>query len=272
MFPAFLKDTPFLDGVKVGKTWLDWFQGIGADQPVTLCTTSGSRGNYNPARVPLGSKLIIEDWDITLAAKRLSGEPVWRYESGVYRSTLADKPSLSACHAGFLFHATDYLRTFRWTGSAWTYADGEKLAKEIIWYPGTLPSGYALCDGSSVTVTLGDATTASFTTPDLTGQFLKGGTYTGSVVSATAPGLTGDTAAGGDHNHGGTASVSVTVGGEIVNTGDGTTGSQTTGADGSASGSATISSSGTHTHGKGTLAVDATGQPAHVLLLPCVKL
>jgi hypothetical protein len=272
-FPSWLKDTIFLDGEKVSKIWLDWFQNLGSDQPVTICTTSVSRGKHNPAKVPLGSQLIIEDWDITLVAKRLSGEPQWRYESGTYRTTLANKPTtLTAKDAGFLFHSTDYLRTWRWTGTAWTYADGQKEAHEIIVYPGAVPAGYALCDGSAVTVTLSDATTTSFTTPDLTGQYLKGGTYTGSVVSAVAPGLTGSIDSAGAHTH--SVSVSGTTGSSSVNATvdlgaatDAALDSHTHSV--TATGSTDSQGSHTHTH---TLAVDATGQPPHVLLTPCVKL
>jgi hypothetical protein len=210
--------------------------------------------------------------------------PVWTYHSGVMRNTLANKPADLGTHdEGFLFFAenpgtpaSDYRRLFRWTGSAWTYADGQKEAKEIIWYPGSVPSGYALCDGSSVTVTLANATTASFTTPNLVGRYAKGASsYTGANVAAVAPGLTGETADESSHTH------SVTINNDFTGVnGSNSTVQSGTGATVAASGhvhatngqTVTSAAGSAHKHGKGTLAVDATAEPANVGLVPCVKL
>jgi hypothetical protein len=272
-FPGILKDTPLMSGVLMAKEWLEWVQSLGNESPAALFSGYAQRGDYSAANYPLGSRLVINDWGVTYESRLVGGQPNWVYAFGTYRSTLANKPAgLGTNGAGFLFHATDYLRTWRWTGTAWTYADGEKLAKEIIWYPGSAPSGYALCDGSSVTVTLADATTTSFTTPDLTGQYLKGGTYTGSVVAAVAPGITGSIDSAGAHTH--SVSVSGTTGSSSVNATvdlgaatDAALDSHTHSV--TATGSTDSQGSHTHTH---TLAVDATGQPPHVLLTPCVKL
>lgn len=204
----------------------------------------------------------------------------WRYVSGTYRDTLANIPAgLGLDHTGFLFHATNYLRTFRWTGSAWEYASGERLAKEIIWYPGTLPaSGWALCDGGSVTVTLADATTTSFTTPDLTGQYLKGGVYTGSVETAVAPTLSGTIDDEDAHTHevvhDHPAKTSTATGSTAVQSG---AGSNVTPAGSTVSvdpDSITVTSGAgsAHTHGITGLSITDTAEPAHVLLLPIVKL
>jgi hypothetical protein len=199
----------------------------------------------------------------------------WKPIAGIYRDTLANKPTdLGSNDTGFKFWATNYYRLFRWTGSAWEYAEGELPAKTILWYPDTLPAGYALCDGSAVSVTASNATAANFTTPDLTGQYPKGGVYTGSVVAAVAPGITGDTANESahthsiDHDHPATAS----VGTAVVQSGAGIS---------VAAAGATVdppnytgnSGAGTaHKHGVGTLVADTTGEPAHVLLLPIIKL
>lgn len=176
--------------------------------------------------------------------------------------------------AGYIYEATDYKRRFRWTGTAWEYAPGERLTREIIWYPGTLPSGWALCDGSSVTVTAANATTGSFTTPDLTGQFVKGGTYDGSVVGASTPAITGATASDGNHTHNvsasGTAAATANVAGS--NVAAGAFSLDVTAHTHAVSVTGATDSQGAHAHGAGTLALSGSAEPAHVLLLPIVKL
>jgi hypothetical protein len=250
----------------------------------TVSSSSGAR-NYSgshaqrlsiPANsLPIGTTFYEEDRAVwyEVVASGVNAR-YWRPSRGTMRAVLANAPTdLGAQDAGFLFYATNYYRLYRWTGSAWTYADSELPEKFITTYPGTVPTGWALCDGSSVTVSKSDGTTQSFTTPDLTGQYIKGGTYTGSVVAAVAPtvgGTLGDAGSG--------AAVAVTVSGSV-----GAASGSTTVQSG---GGASVASSG-HTHsfsgsGSGTVSDDHThdasaltvtdGDHAHVLLLPVVKL
>lgn len=235
---------------------------------------------YPATTVPSGATFYETDRTMLYVAGQIGGARYWKRIAGTMRDTLANIPTdLGAHDAGFLFHATNYLRTWRWTGSAWEYNDGERLPREITWYPGTLPTGWALCDGSSVTVTNAAAVTGSFPTPNLMGAFPKGGVYTGAVVPAVAPGLTGDTADESAHthsiNHDHPAANSGAPAGIVeVQSGTGATVAHATHLH--ATDLPALpgnSSAGTaHKHGKGTLTVDAAGEPTKVLILPIVKL
>jgi hypothetical protein len=194
---------------------------------------------------------------------------IWKYISGTMRAALSGIPTdLTSKDEGFLFYSTDYYRTWRRTSSAWEYAPGERAHKEITLYPGTVPSGWAVCDGSSVTITTSAAGTTSFTTPDLTGQFIRGGTYSGSVVAAVGAGLTGDIDAESSHTHDqGTLAAAAAVGSTDVT--GGAVPVSATAHTHAIVGSTGAGSAHTHTH---DLAVDDTGEPVHLLLLPIVKL
>jgi hypothetical protein len=117
----------------------------------------------------------------------------WVYESGIMRTaTIADKPTaLGTNDTGFLWFTADYKHTWRWLGSAWTYEDDPS---GVFLYTDSDPgAGYHLCDGSTVTRTKSDATTASVTLPDERGGSLRkgAGAYSGTVNAAVAASLTG---------------------------------------------------------------------------------
>ena len=251
------------------KRWLAFFEQF---YRFFTLTEAAHADRLDATKVWHGTRLYETDRTVSYECRIVSGAKAWVYVSGTMRNTLANKPTdLGTNDAGFLFYATNYVRTFRWTGSAWEYAQGERLTREIIWYPGTLPaSGWAICDGSSVTVTAADATTGSFTTPDLTGQFPKGGTYDGSVVAAATPTITGATASDGAHTHtvSGTAAATANTAGSNIAAGG--TLLDTVGHTHAVTG--TAASDGAHTHDAGTLALSGSAEPAHVLLLPIVKL
>ena len=133
----------------------------------------------------------------------------WVYVSGTMRNTLANKPTdlgptwtNRSDDTGFLFYGTDYTHTWRWTGTAWEYAPGDRASGEIAWFTADPGTGWKLCNGSSTDRSNPNATTTLFATPNLIGVYPKGGgTYTGSVVAAggSASGTTGTEAA---HTHG----------------------------------------------------------------------
>lgn len=251
----------------ITETWTRFFQLCIASGLEYAADTNARRSLYEAGRFVDGSLFYVSDRDVYYIARA----GVWKYFYGTMRAALASIPAgLGADDTGFLFYSTNYVRTWRWTGSAWDYAPGERLHKEIAWYPGTLPNGWALCDGSAVTVSTAAGATASFTTPDLTGQYPKGGVYDGSVVSAVPGTLTGGMDPAGAHNHGGTATGNTGANNSsvAVQSGAGTT----VAADGHIhSASVTINAALDHIHGNGTLAVTQS-EPAHVLLLPIVKL
>jgi hypothetical protein len=101
---------------------------------------------------------------------------------------LAAKPTgLTAGDKGYIYEATDYKRRFRWTGSAWEYAPGERIEGEIVGSTVSLGAGWAWCNGSAVTMTRPDATTHSVTLPNLSNSYLKGAAaYSGGIVAASA--------------------------------------------------------------------------------------
>lgn len=130
------------------------------------------------------------------------GDPAWVYVSGTMRDVLANKPAdLGDNDTGFLFYGTDYAHTWRWTGTAWQYAPGDRIAGEIAWFTEAAGTGWALCNGAAVTRTTAVAGTAAFTTPNLIGAYAKGGsTYTGALVPASGS-ASGTTDAESGHTH-----------------------------------------------------------------------
>lgn len=186
----------------------------------------------------------------------------------IHANTLANKPvNLRSQDEGLLFRATDFDRWFRWNGSAWERAPWERITGEVVWTTVAPGTGWTLCDGNTTrvrtnadaTTTTLDGATADKTLPNLVGRYPKGGAaYTGANVAAVAPGLAGSTLP---------ATTGVTTdaagGGGAAQSGAGaaTTGSHSHG----------VTDPG-HSHGVGTLAVDATAEPAHVVLLPYYRL
>lgn len=118
----------------------------------------------------------------------------WQYESGEWRDTLANKPTLTTQDAGIYFYATDYRRRFRWTGSAWERAPGELPTLATVETPVDPGAGWHACDGSiGVTYTKDNATTDSITWPDETGAYRKADVWTGTVNAAATGTMTGQT-------------------------------------------------------------------------------
>jgi hypothetical protein len=194
---------------------------------------------------------------------------------------LADIPStLTAEDAGYLYYATDYLHTYKWNGSGWEYASWDRISGEVAAFVSDPGTGWALCDGSSVTRTLSNATTTSFTTPDLRGLYVKGSTtYTGAVVNAVAPAITGSITAASAGTPSGSVASSFTGGGAgitglpsgstTVQSGVGASVASTSHIHATPDDAGTVSSvftgspMGTHSHSD-TLAVDNTTDVAHI--------
>lgn len=131
------------------------------------------------------------------------GNPAWVYVSGTMRDTLANIPTdLGTNDKGFFFYGTDYTHTWRYTGSTWEYAPGDRASGEIAWFTADPGTGWALCNGSATTRTTATAGTAAFTTPNLIGAYAKGaGTYTGGVIAAVVGTISGSTDPESAHTH-----------------------------------------------------------------------
>jgi len=121
----------------------------------------------------------------------LSLNGTWQYVFGIHQDTIANKPTLATGDAGYRFTATDFARLYRWSGSAWADAPGQPDRGQVAYFTdGLLPgTGWALCDGSSVTRSTPTAGTTSITVPNLTGsnRFIRSvsGTTGGTGGSAT---------------------------------------------------------------------------------------
>jgi hypothetical protein len=92
--------------------------------------------------------------------------------------------------AGAVYYATDYQHTYYWTGSAWIYAPGDDGSGFISMYTEVPNTGFwQVCDGSTVTRSKTNGTTASVTVPNLiTGVYPKfGSPYTGNNVAQILP-------------------------------------------------------------------------------------
>jgi hypothetical protein len=109
------------------------------------------------------------------------------------RDVLANIPTgLSDGDAGRAFYATDYQHTWLWTGSAWTFGDGDQGSGFIAWYMVAPRSGkWQLCDGSaSISESRADGTIdlvnfpglAAGTMPDLRNIYLRGAVAASGVI------------------------------------------------------------------------------------------
>jgi hypothetical protein len=150
----------------------------------TFAGTSVSKRSYPAANFP-GALFVEVDRDVIYQSQ----DEGWWYLTGTMRGLIAAKPTLGKLDEGFLYYATDYARLFRWTGTAWTRAPGERPTCEIAFFTVAPTTGWLLCDGGSGTRTTDTAGTTAVTTPDLVGQFVKGASsYSGSVNPGTAGG------------------------------------------------------------------------------------
>jgi hypothetical protein len=129
--------------------------------------------------------------DRTVLYVSVSG--VWKYCAGAMAGTLSpdQKPTdLGADDVGFLFDSTDYLHTYRWSGSAWAFAPNDPGSAYIVAAGGSAPLGglWGACDGTTYNIASSTGTVTTAVSPDLSGGiFVMGGTYTGSrVVAARA--------------------------------------------------------------------------------------
>ena len=186
---------------------------IGSTPSAAVPATSHHSGSHAQrlsvaaASVPVGTMFYETDRTLFYMAVTSGGTRIWRYVSGTSRAAIANKPTgLGAGDAGLLFHATDYRRTWRWTGAVWTRADSED-PRQVIWTDEDPGTGWALANGSASNRTTDTATVEAFTLPDLIGSYVKGASaYTGSVNPAVAPTITGVVgAAAGNVNVEGTA-------------------------------------------------------------------
>lgn len=102
------------------------------------------------------------------------------------------KPAgLGANDTGFLISATDFFREYVWVGTGWIDVPGQESRDTIQFFAiAPIVNGWQYCDGSTVTESQADGSTASVTVPDLTtvATWITGGNSvtTGSFAGAGA--------------------------------------------------------------------------------------
>jgi hypothetical protein len=205
----------------------------------------------------------------------------WKYMAGTMRGTLSAKPTdLATDDTGLLYYATDYARTFRWTGSAWENAPGETPQGAIAFFDANPGTGWGLADGSTATYSTAVAGTTSKAKPNVIGGYIKGASsYTGTQTAAANGTISGSTASESGHTH----SIdhdhpSVTSGGPGTGLAAVSPGSgylvahslHTHDVDLPAY-SGTSGAGSSHSHSAGTLAVSGA-DPAHISGIPYVRL
>ena len=185
--------------------WVGFFQRI-----LDLSKSRYSEGTHedrlNPDKFPpttLNAIFYETDRNVYYQVRLVDGRPQWVYISGTMRDELVDIPTdLGENDTGFLFYGTDYAHTWRWTGTTWEFAPGDRFSGEIAWFAVPLGTGWALCDGSATTMTTPEAEVVDVTTPNLIGAYVKGAeVYTGLVVPASGSVAGGTTDPESGHTH-----------------------------------------------------------------------
>ena len=109
----------------------------------------------------------------TRAALRLTYDRINEVRNTVLqplRGTLSpdEKPrGLGQQEAGKLFYATDYNRSYRWTGIAWEDAPGTPSRNSVLWFVDNPnpPIGWVPCDGNRYARSTSDGRTEVFLAP-----------------------------------------------------------------------------------------------------------
>jgi hypothetical protein len=162
----------------------------GASGP-SVSTSGGTRKQrlaYPPGQLDTGSPWWETDTGLLYVVNVATAEAhKWQYAAGVQRGTLAAKPTgLGADDTGLLYYATDYARTWRWSGSAWANAPGEMAQGAIAYFDANPGTGWSIADGTTVTYSTTTAGTTSKAKPNAVGAYIKGAaSYTGTQTAAS---------------------------------------------------------------------------------------
>lgn len=74
---------------------------------------------------------------------------------------------LTAADVGFLFHATDFDRLYRWSGAGWEDAPSSPPRGMVAYFLGSAPAGWAACDGRAAEQSTSPGTLAAVSLPSL---------------------------------------------------------------------------------------------------------
>lgn len=241
--------------------WLDWFNRLPVAEVIQ--DTRAHRSQYPPSA---NKNRTYRETDTGLTY--VSTGTAWIYFFGEYPRTQSQIATLVATlavnDAGLLINVTDFKHKLKWDGAALDFASGDDGSNYFIDAP-SAPLGkiVQLCDGTATTYLKADGTTGSYTTKNLTGHHRKSVTSgADATVAAVAPGFSGASAAEAAHTH----AVTSPTGTPSATTSVDNTGAGSTTTVGSATHTHTVTSptgaGSSHTHGAGSYAVDATGEPA----------
>lgn len=194
----------------------------------------------------------------------------WVYISGVYARTQAQLSALGATlgvdDTGLLVNVTDFAHILQWTGAAWSWGPGEQgSGMMVLFEEDPTGNGWHLYDGTAnVKYLKATGATGTVTLPDLVSvtanaAYAKAGSPNAAAVAAVAPGLTGSTAAA-------STGISAAAGVPSLVVAETLAGVNTVAANNHTH-TITVTDP-THLHTKGTLAVDATGEPRNLVRRP----
>ena len=164
-------------------------------------TTRSASGSYSgshkqrltirPGSQPVGTTFFEEERSVFYTVTETTGAGrIWRYTAGVMRGTLYptdQKPTGldNKGDVGFMFYSTDFLHTYRWSGSAWELVDAMEPGITVF-SERTLGSGWKVMDGTGNPVRLSTPSggTVTQTLPNLVGAFFKGAAAAATTVTA----------------------------------------------------------------------------------------
>jgi len=259
--PVDLRGQPGIAGLH--PAWAQFFEQMYqrvAAGPV-IQDTHANRANYSASQYP-GLVYYETDRTVFYLSTMVSGAWAWVYAAGTMKCEQSGLPvDLGANDRYFIANVTDYRHKLIWgnedpTGAysaGWDFESGDGGSNLFVDTGGSAPAGkgWHACDGSTVNYLESNGSLGSVTLPNCasTPNYSKAGaSYTGAsgVTAANAPTLSGSTATG-----------NANIGNNSAPAAAGSSGT------GAAANPHTHTDSG-HTHGVGTLAISASGEPAHV--------
>ncbi len=124
-------------------------------------------GLYNPAGYAVGTVFFATDWLVSYAAQDTDIGRQWVYYNGIYEAPIASIPTamLAARDRDFTFRASDYLHSWKWTGSVFHLTTGgfPPGYTLLVLSAAYLPPGalWHALDGSTVPISQDDGTLVS---------------------------------------------------------------------------------------------------------------
>lgn len=190
-------EKPLAAGV-LHQAWQGWFNQLGA-----LVKQLPSIADVAANMVPSGGGAAVTDWTpdawkqffyyqtdtgLLYVSMIVADTYEWVFVSGSMTvATLADLPAgLTPLDTGLIVYELEFLHAYQWTGSAWRFLPGDPGSGYIVATPSGPPNGgvWALCDGATVDVSVGDGTTSPTVLPNLMTSGEAGGP---SLLGAGSP-------------------------------------------------------------------------------------